>query len=117
MSRNGEGMVPHLSPEAMTMNKMTTLLHSATVALLVGALAVPGLALARDHGDRHGHGDWHGHGERHSKHWRHHDRGWRGDRVVVVEQPVYRARRTAVVAAPLWAPLTNGITVVLGTHW
>ena len=99
------------------MNKTTTILLTATAALLVGALTVPGLALAHGHGGHYDRDNWRGYGERHGKHWRHRDHGRYGDRVVVVEQPVYVERRPAVVAAPLWAPLTNGITVVLGTRW
>ena len=105
------------------MNKTATILHSAVAALLVGALALPGTVLARGHDGYDGDGYRHEYRERHHEgrrgHWGRHDHGHRGydDRVVVVREPVYVEPRRAVVAAPLWAPLASGITVVLGTTW
>jgi hypothetical protein len=90
------------------MNKTPSTRYLMTAALLAGALALPGLALAhgggwegRD-GDRHGHRDWHDEGYR--GHWRGHGHDhWRHDREVVVQEPVYLAPPPTVVA-PLWQP-------------
>jgi hypothetical protein len=107
------------------MNKTKTTMGWMTMALLAGALSLPGLALA-DRGDGHGHKRHH---HEHRDHWRHHDHGRRGHwdrdrrvvvvrepRQVVVHEPVYVESPRAVVA-PLWAPLTSGITLVLRSDW
>ena len=97
------------------MNKTATILRSTLAALLIGALSVPGLALA----DKHGKGHHGGHRGGHHGHWRHHDE------VVVVREPVYLAPRAVyraprpvyVAPAPVWAPVGNSLTLVLGTRW
>jgi hypothetical protein len=107
------------------MNKTKTTMGWMTMALLAGALSLPGLALA-DRGDGHGHKRHH---HEHRDHWRHQDYGRRGHwdrdrrvvvvrepRRVVVREPVYVESPRAVVA-PLWAPLTSGITLVLRSDW
>jgi hypothetical protein len=97
----------------MSTNKMRRVM----VALLATVLTLPGVALAHgDDDDGHHHRHHHGH----KGHWRHHGHDkWRhGHRneVVVVREPVYVESRPAVVA-PLWAPLTSGITLVLSNRW
>jgi hypothetical protein len=116
------------------MSKMTTTMRLTTVALMAGALILPGLALARDHD---GDGHWDGGHERyydgHRGRGRGHAYGHRGyDRdVVVVREPVYvRPRPTVVVrepvyvqpratvVAPLWQPAGLGINLFLPLqHW
>jgi hypothetical protein len=96
------------------MNKTTTM-GWMTVALLAGALSLPGLALA----DR-GYG-YERHYPEHRGHWRRYDHGhhrhWDRDReVVVVREPVYVEPRRPVVVSP-WATLGNGITVILRNDW
>ena len=106
------------------MSTKTTSMGWMTVALLAGALTLPGLAQA-DWGDGHGYSKQRHHHE-HRSHGRHHDHGhWDRDRQVVVvreprrvvvHEPVYVESPRAVVA-PLWAPLTSGITLVLRSDW
>lgn len=95
------------------MNKTASTLRWSTAVLLAGALALPGLGLARGgdwdghDGDRHGHRDWHGEGHRGHRRGHGHGHGHRHRdyerRLVVVQEPVYLAPRPTLVA-PLWQP-------------
>jgi hypothetical protein len=107
------------------MTKTAKTMRWTTVALLAGALALPGMALAR--GDDGHRGDWDHHGDwdrrggwddrRHEKgHWRHRPHGqWGRDRrVVVVREPVYvRPRPLAPPPPSPWVPLAVGIAGLL----
>jgi hypothetical protein len=92
-----------------------TTLRLTLVALVAGALMLPGLALAHGkHGHKH-HGGWHDHGRGH----RGHDRDLVVIREpvyvqprVVVREPVYVQPRTTVVA-PLWQPAGLGLSLFL----
>ncbi len=95
------------------MSTKTTSMGWMTVALLAGALTLPGLAQA-DRGDGYGYGQQRHHHE-HRGHRRHHDHGHWDRRVVVVREPVYVQPRPVV--APLWAPLASGVTVILRSDW
>ncbi len=110
------------------MSKLTTTMRLTMVALIAGALTLPGLALARGHG---GDGHWDGGHQRyydgHRGHGRGHGYGHRGyDRDVVIREPVYvEPRRTVVVrepvyvepratvVAPLWQPAGLGLNLFL----
>ena len=111
------------------MSKMTTTMRLTVVALMAGALTLPGLALAHGHG---GDDDWDGGRERHYEgHWEHgrgHGYGHRGyDRnLVVIREPVYVQSRPrvvvrepvyveprATVVAPLWPPAGLGLNLFL----
>lgn len=101
------------------MSTKTTTMGWMTVALLAGALTLPGLAQA-DRGDGYGYGyGKHGHHQEHRGHRRHHDHGhhgrWDRDRrVVVVREPVYIEPRPVVTP---WASLGSGVTVILRSDW
>lgn len=99
------------------MNTKTTAMGWMTMALLAGALTLPGLAQA-DRGDGYGYGQQRHHHE-YRGHRRHHDHGhhgrWDDDRRVVVREPVYVEPRRVVT--PLWAPLASGVTVILRSDW
>ena len=96
------------------MSTKTTSMGWMTVALLAGALTLPGLAQA-DWGDGHGYSKQRHHHE-HRSHGRHHDHGhWERDRrVVVVREPVYIEPRPVVTP---WASLGSGVTVILRSDW
>jgi hypothetical protein len=100
------------------MSQMKTMTRLTLVALVAGALTLPGLALADGrgkHGHRHHDHGWHGH--------RHGHRGYDRDLVVirkpvyvqprvVVREPVY-VRPRATVVAPLWQPAGPGLSLFL----
>ena len=105
------------------MSQMKTTMRLTMVALVAGALTLPGLALADRHG-KHGHGHhdegWHGHGRGHG--------GYDRD-VVVIREPVYVQPRPrvvvrervyveprATVVAPLWQPAGLGLNLFLPLH-
>lgn len=110
------------------MSKLTTT-RLTMVALIAGALTLPGLALARGHG---GDGHWDGGHQRHYDGHRGHGRGHghrhrdydrdvvvirepayvQPRRTVVVHEPAYVEPRTAVVA-PLWQPAGLGLNLFL----
>lgn len=110
------------------MSKMT-IRRLTIVTLTAGALALPGLALARGHGgDDHWERGHEGHHEGHWEHRRGHGYGhWGHDRdLVVIREPVYvqsRPRvvvrepvyveRRATVVAPLWPPAGLGLNLFL----
>jgi hypothetical protein len=106
------------------MSTKTTAMGWMTVALLAGALTLPGLAQA-DRGGGYDRDGGYGYGKQrhhheHRGHRRHHDHGHRGhwdrDRpVVVVREPVYVEPRP--VYAPRWAPPASGLTVILRNDW
>ena len=110
------------------MSKMTTM-RLTTVALVVGALTLPGLAQARGHD---GDDDWEGghqhYYDGHRGHGRGHGYGHRGYErdVVVIHEPVYVQPRSrvvvrepiyveprATVVAPLWQPAGLGLNLFL----
>jgi hypothetical protein len=105
------------------MIKTAKTMRWTTVALLAGALALPGLTLAHGH-DGH-RGDWddrvewndRGHDKRHWRHDRHdHWRRWDRDRrVVVVPEPVYVSPHRPDPPPP-WVPLAIGIAGLLHDH-
>jgi len=106
------------------MSQLKTTMRLTIVALVAGALTLPGTALAGRHG-KHGHGHhdedwdegWHGHGH---GHWGH-DRDLvvirepvyvRPRPRVVVREPVYIEPRATVVA-PMWQPPGLGLNLFL----
>ena len=109
-----------------------TTMRLTMVALVVGALTLPGLALARGHdGDGHrdaGHERYYDDHRKHGRgHWYGH-RGYGRDLVVVrepvyvqprprvvVREPVYVAPRATVVA-PLWPAAGLGLNLFLPLH-
>ena len=99
------------------MSTKTTTMGWVTLALLAGALTLPGLAQA-DRGDGYGYGK-HRHHQEYRGPRRHHDHGhhgrWDRDRrVVVVREPVYIEPRPVVTP---WASLGSGVTVILRSDW
>jgi hypothetical protein len=110
------------------MNKTAKTMRWTTVALLAGALALPGMALAG--GDDGHRGDWDQHGDwdrrggwddrGHEKgYWRHHRHShWdRDPPVYVVREPVYvRPRPLAPPPPSPWVPLAVGIAGLLHGH-
>jgi len=100
------------------MSRTKTMIRLTLVALVVGALTLPGLALAHGkHGHKHHDGGWQGHGRGH----RGHDRD-----LVVIREPVYVQPRPrvvvrepvyvqprATVVAPLWQPAGLGLSLFL----